>query len=303
MESILNGTLSEWIQRILAGIVCKNIQSTMQAVLSQAEGWSGDLGMEPSTYNSSMWSVIEAITDSAIAPVATLILTAVMLIELISWISTQNNLHTSSDVVGHFVRFFIKLFIGITLVSNAHDLTLMIFRLSSSVVANAGGALNADVTYNVLSASSIEAMRDQLAQQEIGDLIGMLLVSVIGLCGTFVISAVCRIIIIGRIIHIYMYCSIGAVPYATFMNKELSGIGMNYIKNLFALAFQGFFMLVAITIYGYLVATMDISSFEGVIDTFIGMFKLSLEYICYGFALCFALVGSKSLAKSIFNAH
>lgn len=300
MQFLLEGAVSNWLQKILAGIICNITKSTMENMVSFVNDFGGELGMEPSSYNSLMWGAIESITQNAIAPIATLILTAVMLIELIGWVNTQNNMHTATDVIGDFIKFFIKLFIGIYLVTKSHDITLLIFKLSSYVISSSGSALSTDVAYSVVSDASISALQTQLESCSIWTLVPMLLPSFLGWLGVFVVAAVCRVIILGRVIQIYMYCSIGAIPYATFMNKELSGVGKNYIMNLFALAFQGFFMLVAITIYGYMVASI---TYEAAMTSFFGLTSINLKLICSGFALCFTLIGSKSLAKSIFNAH
>ena len=272
----------------------------MENMVAFVNDFGGELGMEPSSYNSAMWGAIESITQNAIAPIATLILTAIMLIELIGWVDSQNNMHTANDVIKGFMKFFIRLFIGIFLVSKSHDLTLMVFQLSSYVISMSGGALSTEVSYSVISDASISALQAELETRTIWSLVPMLLPSILGWLGVFVVAAICRVIILGRVIQIYMYCSIGAIPYATFMNKELSGVGKNYIMNLFALAFQGFFMLVAITIYGYMVASI---TYEAAITSFMGLTSINLKLICSGFALCFTLIGSKSLAKSIFNAH
>lgn len=300
MQFLLEGAVSNWLQKILAGIICNITKSTMENMVSFVNDFGDELGMEPSNYNSLMWGAIESITQNAIAPIATLILTAVMLIELIGWVNTQNNMHTATDVIRNFIKFFVKLFIGIYLVTKSHDITLLVFKLSSYVISSSGSALSTDVAYNVVSEASINALQTQLETRSIWTLVPMLLPSFLGWLGVFVVAAVCRVIILGRVIQIYMYCSIGAIPYATFMNKELSGVGKNYIMNLFALAFQGFFMLVAITIYGYMVASI---TYEAAMTSFFGLTFINLKLICSGFALCFTLIGSKSLANSIFNAH
>ena len=302
---VIKQFFNSFLAEKMAAWICGNIRHTMEVIVLQTNSMNADIGMDPRSYNSTVWSIIESITENAVSPIAVLILTAVMLIELISWANTQNNMHTSSEVIGHFI----KLFIGIFLVSKSHDITLLVFQMSSYVVSMAGSTLDTEITYNLLSESSIAALQNELALKGADGIAGfstllvMLIVSLIGVLGSYVIFVICRVIVIGRIIQIYMYCSIGAIPYASFMNKELSAIGINYIKNLFAIAFQGFFMLVAITIYGYLFASMDFSAYGGVLSTAIGLVGMILEYLCYGFALCFTLIGSKSLAKSIFNAH
>ena len=43
--------------------------------------------------------------------------------------------------------------------------------------------------------------------------------------------------------------SIAPIPIATMSNREWGSIGTNYLKGLFALAFQGFLIMVCVGIY------------------------------------------------------
>ncbi len=54
--------------------------------------------------------------------------------------------------------------------------------------------------------------------------------------------------------EIYLYTSIAPIPFATMTNKEWGNIGNNYLKGLFALAFQGFFIMVCVAIYAVFVS-------------------------------------------------
>ena len=47
--------------------------------------------------------------------------------------------------------------------------------------------------------------------------------------------------------------SIAPIPIATMSNREWGSIGTNYLKGLFALAFQGFLIMVCVGIYAVLI--------------------------------------------------
>ena len=47
--------------------------------------------------------------------------------------------------------------------------------------------------------------------------------------------------------------SLAPLPMATLANRELGGMGQNYIKSLFAVGFQGLLILVCVAIYAVLV--------------------------------------------------
>ena len=88
--------------------------------------------------------------------------------------------------------------------------------------------------------------------------------------------------------------SLAPIPVATLSNRELGGTGQNYLKSLFAVAFQGMLILVCVAIYAVLV--QNIATEEDVIMAI---------WICVGYTvlLCFTLFKTGSLAKSIFQAH
>ena len=92
-------------------------------------------------------------------------------------------------------------------------------------------------------------------------------------------------------------------PAADLVRVYLNGIGKNYLLNLAALAFQGFFMVVALAMYGFLISDIDLTEMTGGLINTWGMIKYFMRLIVCGGALVFTLIGSKSLSKSIFNAH
>ena len=55
-----------------------------------------------------------------------------------------------------------------------------------------------------------------------------------------VMGALITIILYGRMIEIYIYASVGPLPFATFANHEWGNIGTNYVRGLVALGFMRF---------------------------------------------------------------
>jgi len=78
------------------------------------------------------------------------------------------------------------------------------------------------------------------------------------------------------------------------VNREWGQVGNNYLKSLFALAFQGFLIMVCVAIYAVLVSSIAVSdNMHIVIWSIAGMTAL----------LCFILLKTGSISKSIFSAH
>lgn len=71
-------------------------------------------------------------------------------------------------------------------------------------------------------------------------------------------------------------------------------MGNNYLRNLAALSFQGFFMMVCVAIYTVLVQSIILTE-----NIHASIFQIA----AYTLLLCFSLFKTGSLSKSIFNAH
>ena len=102
------------------------------------------------------------------------------------------------------------------------------------------------------------------------------------------------IVVHGRMIEIYLMTSIAPIPMATVMGKELGNIGQNYLRSLVALGFQGFLIIVCVAIYSVMVQELVVGG---------DIFASLLSYVAYTVLLCFTLLRTASLSKSIFNAH
>lgn len=88
--------------------------------------------------------------------------------------------------------------------------------------------------------------------------------------------------------------SVAPIPMATMVSKESGNMGQNYLRSLFALAFQAFLIIVCVAIYAALVRNIAV-------DTDISY----AIWTCMGYTvlLCFTLFKTGSMAKSIFSAH
>lgn len=140
----------------------------------------------------------------------------------------------------------------------------------------------------------IEAMNTAMESMEIGELVTLALETmVVSLCMK-VMSVLITVILFGRMIEIYLYTSIAPIPFATMSNREWGQIGNNYLRGLFALAFQGFFMMVCVGIYAVLVANIQMS--DNIHSALFGV-------MAYTVILCFSLMKTGNFARSIFNAH
>ena len=151
-----------------------------------------------------------------------------------------------------------------------------------------GGNTNIDVD------AALSSMQAGLDAMEIPELLLLVMeTSLVSLCMK-IMSVLITVILYGRMIEIYLYCSVSPIPFATMTNREWGQIGNNYLKALFALGFQGFLIMICVGIYAVLVGSMIVAD-----NLHSAIFSLA----AYTVILCFSLFKTGALAKSIFNAH
>ena len=98
----------------------------------------------------------------------------------------------------------------------------------------------------------------------------------------------------GRLVEMFLMVSVSPVAFATFGNKEWGQIGVNYIKAIVALAFQGFLIMVLVAVYVALLEGVTHSSnIPG------SVFNL----VILTFLFCFGLFKTSTLSKQIFTVR
>ena len=219
-----------------------------------------------------------------------IIITFVLCYELISMITEKNNLHDMDTWM--FFKWFFKAAVAIYLVTNTFDIVMAVFDIGQNVVAGAAGVISGDTNIDI--ESTLEQMRASMETMGIGELLGLSIETLlISLC-LKIMSILITVILYGRMIEIYCTVSIAPIPIATMSNREWGSIGTNYLKGLFALAFQGFLIMVCVAIYAVLINNMIIAA---------NIHSALFSVAAYTVILCFSLFKTGSLAKSLFNAH
>ena len=226
--------------------------------------------------------------DSVIIPIAGLIITAVLCIELINMVMQKNNMHDTDTF--EFFKYIIKMWVAVWLVSHAFDFSMAVFDVAQNLVNKAAGVIN---TSAVVTGDEIVAMVDGLKEKGLGELLGILLETSMVKLAIQAVSIVIMLVVYGRMFEIYIYASVSAIPFATMGNKEWGQIGNNYIRGLFALGLQGLFLMVCFGIYAVLIKTIEITDIHASIFAVLG----------YSVLLGLMLLKSGTLAKSVMNAH
>ena len=289
MGSILE-KITEAIKEMLIGMIESNLTNMFTDVNEKVGTIAGEVGRTPSTWNGSIYAMIRGLSESVIVPIAGIIITFVLCYELISMITEKNNMHEMDTWM--FFKWFFKAAVAIYLLTNTFDIVMAVFDIGQSVVAGAAGVIHG--TTNIDIASTLDTMRTSMEAMGVGELLGLAIETlVISLC-LKIMSILITVILYGRMIEIYCTVSIAPIPIATMSNREWGSIGTNYLKGLFALAFQGFLIMICVGIYAVLINNMIIAS---------NIHSALFSVAAYTVILCFSLFKTGSLSKSLFNAH
>ena len=280
--------IEEFFKELLLGGIQANLESMFLDINDKVGAVATDVGKTPMGWNGDVFAFIKSINDSVIIPIAGLIITAVLCLELINMVMQKNNMHDTDTF--EFFKYIIKMWIAVWLVSHAFEFSMAVFDVAQHMVNKAAGVINTSAT---VSGDQIVAMMDTLKEKGLGELVMILFETSLIKVAIEVISIVIMLVVYGRMFEIYVYSSVSAIPFATMGNKEWGQIGTNYIKGLFALGLQGLFLMVCLGIYAVLVKTIKITDIHTSTMTILG----------YAVLLGLMMLKSGTLAKSVLNAH
>ena len=281
-------SIAEWFRGILIEGIIANFTGMFDEVNTKVGDIASQVGQTPAGWNAGVFNLIRTLSETVVIPVAGMILTFVLCYELITMVIEKNNM-ADFDTFNIF-KWIFKTFVATYILTHTFDIVMGVFSLAQWVVNGSAGVIGSALDMNLALAD----LDTQLAAMGTGELIGLYLESAILGLAMKAISLCVFIIVYGRMLEIYLTCSIAPIPLSTMVNREWGSMGNNYLKSLFALAFQGFLIMVCVAIYAILLQTITSSS--------------SIHAAIWGCAgytvlLCFTLFKTGSLSKSLFGAH
>ena len=282
--------IAEWLKGLLVSGIVSNLSGLFDSINTRVSDVASTVGTTPQEWNSGIFNMIRSLSENVMVPIAGIILTFVMCLELIQLTIERNNLHEFETFV--FFKWILKTFAAVLIVTNTWNIVMGVFDVAQHVVSNAAGVIIGDTALDIATvAGDLEAT---LNEMDIGPLLGLWFQSSLMGIIAWVLSICIFIIVYGRMIDIYMVTSVAPIPMATMANREWGQMGQNYLRSLFALGFQAFLIMVCVGIYAVLVQGISLG---GDISTAL--------WTCIGYTvlLCFTLFKSGSVAKSVFNAH
>ena len=280
--------IAEWFKKALIGGITGNYQGMFEEVNTRVGEIASQVGQTPEGWNSSVFSMIKSLSDTVILPVAGMILTFVLCYELIQLIIEKNNMHDFDTWI--FFKWIFKTFAATYILTHTFDIVMGVFDLAQRAINGSSRIISGSLNINL----AIDSLQTQLESMEWYALMGLYMESsILSLCMK-ALSICIFLIVYGRMLEVYLTTSLASIPFATMVNREWGSMGQNYLKSLFAIAFQGFLIIVCIAIYAVL---LNGTVFSANIHTAIW------SVMGYTVLLCFSLFKTGSLSKSIFSAH
>jgi len=281
-------SIAEWFRGILIEGIISNFTGLFDEVNTKVGEIATQVGQTPAGWNASVFALIRTLSETVIIPIAGIILTFVLCYELISMIIEKNNMHDFDTF--QIYKWIFKTFVAVFILTHTFDIVMGIFELAQHVVTQSAAVIGNNLDMNL----ALTQLEEQLAAMGTGELIGLYLESAILGLAMKAISLCVFIIVYGRMLEIYLTCSIAPIPFSTMVNREWGNIGNSYLKSLFALAFQGFLIMVCVAIYAILLQTITASS---------NIHAAIWGCAGYTVLLCFTLFKTSSLSKAIFGSH
>ena len=282
--------ITEWLKGLLVSGIVSNLSGLFDSINTRVADVASTVGKTPQAWNGSIFSMIKSLSENVVVPIAGIILTFVMCLELIQLLIDRNNMHDFETFI--FFKWVFKTFAAVLIVTNTWNIVMGVFDVAQHVVSQAAGVIIGETALDI--STLLGDMEASLMEMDIGPLFGLWFQSSLMSIIAWVLSICIFIIVYGRMIEIYMVTSVAPIPMATMVNREWGQMGQNYLRSLFALGFQAFLIMVCVGIYAVLVQNISVGSdVSAALWTCIG----------YTVLLCFTLFKSSSVAKSIFNAH
>ena len=288
MDSILE-QITDWLKEMLVSGIMQNLSGMFDPVNQRVGDIATQVGTTPAAFSPGIFGMIRNVSESVIVPIAGMILTFIACYELIQMIIDHNNLANFETWI--FFKWVFKTFLAVTIITNCFNITMAVFDVAQHVISGAGGIIAGSTA---IDDAALQGMQTTIEAMDLGPLLGLYLQTFVVQTTIWVLGILIFVIVYGRMIEIYLMVSLAPIPFATFGNREQSQTGQNYLRSLFAIGFQGFLILVCVGIYAVLIQSVTFS--QNIIASLWGV-------VGYTVLLCFTLLKTGGLAKSVLNAH
>ena len=291
MFSRLVSSITNHYSQILIGIIeyCLkhmfgNINEGMTTVVFLA-------GKGPAVIMPEAFNMIKELSDNVMLPLSCIVISFILTYELISMVIDRNNMHEVDSAL--LAKYLFKSAACVFLLSKSYEITMAIFDVGAYIVQQAGLVI-VDVADISVEDALIDTYVNSLSTASMAELYATSAIVLLEMFAFKIMTALIFVLSYGRIVEIFLMVSVSPIAFATFGNKEWGQIGVNYLKGLIALAFQGYFIMVLIAVYTALV--------EGLSHT-TNIMAMVTNLLILTVLFCFGFFKTASLSKQIFTVR
>ena len=151
--------IGEWIKQGLIDAIMAQFTNLFVYVNEQVDTVAANVGQTPEGWNSGVFSMIRNLSETAIIPIAGMILTFVLCYELIQMIIEKNNMHDFDTF--NLYKWIFKTFCAVYILTNTFDIVMAVFDLAQNVVAQSSGIITGSLSIDAVLADlqpQLEAM-------------------------------------------------------------------------------------------------------------------------------------------------
>lgn len=198
-----------------------------------------------SASGTSLYSLVTALHDSVIVPIAHSILALVLLVQLVK-ISQRIDSTATMPAVKEVLFLVVFCAMFMWLINNSTDILVAVYNQVNVIVTALGGSGDLDLSITIGDTENLT----------IGAVIGLLAFTVIGWVLGFIALIVSYVMAYFRAIQLYIYMAFAPIPFAFLGFEETRSFGINFCKNFIAVCLAGAVMVFALVAFPALAATV-----------------------------------------------
>ncbi len=161
--------ITDWLKELLISGILSNLSGLFDSVNTRVGEISTQVGLTPQAWNSGIFNMVRNLSNTVILPVAGVILTIVMTLELIQMLTERNNLNDVDTWM--FFKWIFKSACAVLIVSNTWNIVMGVFDLTQSVVNRASGVIVGSTSIDF--SAIITDLETQLEAMDLGPLLGL----------------------------------------------------------------------------------------------------------------------------------
>ena len=237
------------------------------------------------------FTMIKTLSDNVLLPLSSIVISFILTYELITMVIDKNNMHEVDSAL--LAKYLFKAAVSVFLLSKCYEITMAVFDVGAYIVGQAGLVITSFADMDIEDAL-VDTYVNSLSSASMADLYCAAVILLFEMFVFKIMSVLIVVVAYGRVVEIFLMVAVSPIAFATLGNKEWGQIGINYIKGIIALAFQGFFIMVMVGIYTSLVEGITHSS--NILFTVGNLLVVSVLF-------CFCLFKTASLSKQIFTVR